>query len=169
MATLASGDPKLSPSRLLYVADKRNKCKYFKDMGAAISLLPWSCANGTADTDSLPLVVANNSTITTYATCKRTVDVGLKREYSCTFIVVDIKQPILGVDFLIHYNLGLLVDLQGGRLRDMRTGFAIQATLSSIKPLSLNHIDSIRNKYTELLNQLPELTRPADCETRHYT
>ena len=42
----------------------------------------------------------------------------------------------------------------------MRNGLAIPATLSSIKPLSLNRIDSTRNKYTELLNQFPELTRP---------
>ena len=42
----------------------------------------------------------------------------------------------------------------------MRTGLAIPATLSSIKPLSLNRIDSTRNEYTELLNQFPELTRP---------
>ena len=68
------------------------------DTGAAVSVLPWSCANGTADTDILPLVAAN-SMITTYDTCKRTVDVGLKREYSWTFIVADIEQPILGADF----------------------------------------------------------------------
>ena len=42
----------------------------------------------------------------------------------------------------------------------MRTGLTIQATLSSIKPLSLNSIDSIRKEYTELLNQFSELTRP---------
>ena len=128
------------------------------DTGTALSVLHRSCAKGTAGTDSLPLVAANNTMITTYGTCKRIVCVGLKREYSWIFIVADIKQPILGADFLIHYNL--LVDLQGRSLRDMRTGLGIQATLSSIKPLSLNHIDSICNEYTELLNQFPELTRP---------
>ena len=107
------------------------------------------------DADSLPLVAANNLTITTYGTSKRIVDVGLKREYSWTFIVADVKQPILGADFLIHHNL-----LAGRCLRDMRTGLAIAATLSSIKPLSLNRMDSTRNEYTELLNQFPDLTRP---------
>ena len=148
----------MSPSRLLYVTDKQNKCNYLIDKGAAVSVSPRSCANGTADTDSSPLVAANNSTITFYGTCKRTVDVGLKSEYPWTFIVADIKQPISGADFLIHHNL--LVDSQGRCLRDMRTGFALQATLSLIKPLSLNCIDSIRNEYTELLNQFPELTGP---------
>ena len=72
--------PKLSTCKLLYVADRRNKCNYL--IGAAVSVLPRSCANGTVDADSLPLVAANNSTITTYSTSKRIVDVGLKKEYS---------------------------------------------------------------------------------------
>ena len=70
--------PTLSPSRLLDTADKRNECKYLIATGAAVSVLPKSCASRTTYTTSLPLVAANNATITTYGTCKRTVDVGLK-------------------------------------------------------------------------------------------
>ena len=53
VATLAPGEitetrhdsaeatlPKLFPFKLLYVADKRNKCKYLIDTGAAVSVLP---------------------------------------------------------------------------------------------------------------------------------
>ena len=171
VATLASGEitetrhdsaeatlPTLSPSKLLYVADKRNKCKYLIDTGVAVSVLPKSCANRTTDTGSLPLVAANNTTITTYSTSKRIVDIGLKREYAWRFVIADIEQPIIGADFLIHYSL--LVDLKSRCLRDMRTGSAIPATLSSIKPLSLNRVDIVRNEYTKLLSQFPELTRP---------
>ena len=169
VATLASGSitrhdfaeansPKLFHSKLLYVADKRHKCKYLIDRGAALSVLPKSCANGISDADSLPLVAANNSTINTYGNCKHVVDVGLKREYPWTFIVADVKQPIIGADFLIHYNL--LVDLRSRCRRDMRTGLAIAASLSSITPLSLNRVDIVQNEYTKLLGQFPELTRP---------
>ena len=42
----------------------------------------------------------------------------------------------------------------------MWTGLAIPATLSSIKPLSLNRVDTVQNDYTKLLGQFPELTRP---------
>ena len=42
----------------------------------------------------------------------------------------------------------------------MRTGLAIPATLLSIKPLSLNRVDTVQNNYTKLLGQFPELTRP---------
>ena len=72
--------------------------------------------------------------------------------------VADVQQPIIGADFLIHYNL--LVDLRRRCLRDMRTGLAIAASLSSIKPLSLNKVDTVQNEYTKLLGQFPELTRP---------
>ena len=95
VAALASGEitearhgsaeaplPRLSPSNLLYVADKRNKCKYIIDTGAAVSVLPKSCANKTSDATFLPLVAANNTTINTYSTNRHVVDVGLKRDYA---------------------------------------------------------------------------------------
>ena len=132
-ATLASGEitearqvsveasfPSLSPSKLLYVADKHNKCNYLIDTGAAVSVLPKSCANRTSDAACLPLVAANSTTINTYGNCRRVVDVGLKRHYAWTFKVANVKQPIIGADFLIHYSL--LVDLKSRCLRDMRTG-----------------------------------------------
>ena len=133
----------LSPSKLLYVADKHNKCNYLIDTGAAVSVLPKSCANRTSYAACLPLVAANITTINTYA---------------WTFIVADVKQPIIGADFLIQYSL--LVDLKSRCLRDMRTGLAIPATLSSINPLSLNRVETLQNDYTKLLGQFPELTRP---------
>ena len=169
VATLAPGEitetrhdsaeatlPKLFPSKLLYVADKRNK--YLIDTGAAVSVLPKSCSNRISDADCFPLVAANNTTINTYGTSKRVVDVGLKLDYTWNFIVADVQQPIIGAHFLIHYSL--VVDLRSRCLRDMRTGLAIPASLSLITPLSLNRVDAVHNDYTKLLSQFPELTRP---------
>ena len=42
------------PSKLLYVDDKRNKCRYLIDTGGAVRVLPKSCPNRTTDTVSLP-------------------------------------------------------------------------------------------------------------------
>ena len=69
------------------------------------------------------------------------------------------KQLIIGADFFIHYNL--LVDLRSRCLRDMRTGLAIAASLSSIGPLSLNRVDTVQNEYeyTKLL-ALRQRVRP---------
>ena len=66
VATLASGEPnethdyteatltKLSPSRILYVVDKRKGCDYLIDTGAAVSVLPQACANRTATPIAYP-------------------------------------------------------------------------------------------------------------------
>ena len=91
--------PRLSPSKLLYVADKHKKCNYLIDMGAAVNVLPKSCTSRTSDAACLPLVAANNTTINTYGTSRRVGDVAPKRDYAWTFIVADVKQPIIGVDF----------------------------------------------------------------------
>ena len=61
----------LSHSKLLYVADKNHKCKLLIDTGAAVSVLPKSCANRISDADCLPLVAANNTTINTYGNSKQ--------------------------------------------------------------------------------------------------
>ena len=68
-------------SKSLYIADKHNKCKYLIDTGAAVSVLPKSCADRTSDATCvlpkscadrtsdatcLPLVAANNTTINTH-------------------------------------------------------------------------------------------------------
>ena len=42
----------------------------------------------------------------------------------------------------------------------MRTGLDMPATLSSIKPLSLNRVDTVHDDYTKLLGLFSELTRP---------
>ena len=149
----------------MYVADKRNKCEYLIDTGAAVSVLPKSCANRISDADSLPIVAANNTTIITYGTIKPVVDVGLKRDYTWKFIVADVQQPIIGaIDFLIHYSL--LVDLRSRCLRDMRTALAILASLSSITPLSLKRLH-------KTIRSVPGTDSPydegRDCQTRPYT
>ena len=71
VATLASGGVTetrhdMFHSKLLYVADKNNKRKYLIETGAAVSVLPKSCANRISDADCLPLVAANNGRATTH-------------------------------------------------------------------------------------------------------
>ena len=120
-------------------------------------MLPKSYANRNSDVACLPIGAANNTTVNTYG--KRVVDVGLKRDYAWTFIVADVKQSIIGADFLLHYSLLVTLDLKSRCLRDMRTSLAIPATSLSIKPLSLNRVDTVQKDYMKLLGQFPELTR----------
>ena len=137
-----------SKTRQHFVEEKVEKLYWLRRSDKSTCVPDYkSCANRTADPSSLPLVAANNTTITTYGSCKRIVDVGLKRDYAWTCIHSSGHKTTY-FRRIIGPTYSLLVDLKGRCSRDMRTVLAIQATLSSIKPLSLNKIDSIRNEYT---------------------
>ena len=82
------------------------------------------------------------------------------------------KQPILGADFLINYNL--LVDLSD---RCLRSGLAIPATLSSNKPdklviakrefdemIKLSVIEPSDSEWSSALHMVPKKTATGDNE-----
>jgi hypothetical protein len=43
-------------------------------------------------------------------------NLGLRRDFTWRFVVADVSQPLIGVDFLSHF--GLLVDCRNNRLLD---------------------------------------------------
>lgn len=61
--------------------------------------------------DSYKIYAVNGSEIKTYGTKTLNVDFNLRRPYRWTFVTLmaDVKQPILGADFLGHHKL--LVDI----------------------------------------------------------
>jgi hypothetical protein len=93
---------------------------------------------------------------------------GLRRDFTWRFVVADVTQPIIGVDFLSHF--GLLVDCRNNRLLNGVTVLSVPAqAVSTLAPsvktiLSGTAIDS-------LLAEFPDLTHPAGVqrEVRHNT
>ena len=64
------------------------------------------------------------------------LDVVLHRTFRWSFLVAEVSQPILGVDFLRHFRV--LVDLANSRLTDTETFFTVPAPISTFVPLQLN-------------------------------
>ena len=64
----------------------------------------------------MTLEAVNGTSITTHGTRSLTLDLGLRRTFRWVFIVAKIDKPILGADFLSHFNL--LVDMTHCRLVD---------------------------------------------------
>ncbi|XP_076176653.1 uncharacterized protein LOC143151438 [Ptiloglossa arizonensis] len=62
---------------------------------------------------------ANGTRIATYGTTVISLNLSLRREFTWRFIVADVDAPIIGMDFLVHYNL--LVDPRNKRLLDATT------------------------------------------------
>lgn len=64
-------------------------------------------------------VIRSNTVIKTYGNRTRTVNLELRRPFRWQFIVADVRQLIIGADFLAHY--GILPDLKNRRFVDGQT------------------------------------------------
>ncbi|GFV58195.1 retrovirus-related Pol polyprotein from transposon 297 [Trichonephila clavipes] len=56
------------------------------------------------------LFAANNTKIPAYGMVRKELNLGLRRPFIWTFIIADVSSPIIGADFLKHFNL--LIDLK---------------------------------------------------------
>ena len=93
---------------------------------AEVSAFPPSRSERTHRQEHFSLQAVNNTPIAMYDT--RSLNLGLRCTFCWVFILADVKQPILGADFL--RNFGLLVDVRHNRLSDAHTQLRVQGIVS---------------------------------------
>lgn len=128
------------------------------DTGANVSVLKSEeCSRGL--TTDYKLYAANGSAIHTYGEKRITLDLGLRRPFTWTFILADVKTAIIGADFLEYHKL--LVDMHGKRLIDEITKLPTPAVIvRANEPMSLSTIAvNIPQDVKALLNKYIEITR----------
>lgn len=81
----------------------------------------------------------------------------MRRPCRWDFIVADVKQPILGADFLKYHNL--LVDVSAQKLIDQVTDIKVVASIVSINEPTVLSV-SIHHPYHNLLSIFPSITKP---------
>lgn len=140
------------------------------DTGADISVIPKGMLRGTHKPTDIRLFAANNTEIRTYGTITQVLDIGLRRPFRWNFVIADVKQPIIGADFLAHH--GILLDLKNRRLIDEHTTLTTKTHASNAKQTSVSTINS-NCKVKELLRKYIEITRPTGLtntihEVRHH-
>jgi hypothetical protein len=114
------------------------------------------------------LCAANGTTIHTYGWVPLSLNFGLRRDFTCRFVVSDVTHPIIGVDFLSHF--GLLVDCRINRLLDDVTSLSVPAQAASALIPSVKTIIG-DTPIDSLLAEFADLTRPTGVqrEVRHNT
>ena len=95
------------------------------------------------------------------------MDFGLRRAFRWVFIVADLPTPIIGADFLCHYNL--LVDVKHQRLIDSSTSLTVQGVTSQTVSISPMFVVASASRYDTLLREYPGISRPvySHTEVRH--
>lgn len=161
------------PSRLFYILDHTTSSRFLVDTGAEVSIIPPSRAERSRRHWNFNLLAVNNTEIATYGVRSLTLNLGLHRTFRWLFIIADVKQPILGADFLQHF--GLLVDMRHSQLSDSTTQLKVCgiSTHNTSLQLSLLPKDP-HNEFLTLLSRFPQVTQtsfsddPVKHEVRHH-
>ena len=156
MAARVSGQ---SPSRLFFVLDRDTGTRFLVDTGAEVSVIPPSPNERANEQTGLVLRAANDSTMNTFGTRSQTLRLGPRQTFQWVFVVAEVKRPIIGADFLKHYQL--LVDVAQRRLIHAPTQSLLQGVLSSCSSMQLALLSSVpANRYEALLREFPSVIQP---------
>ena len=120
---MATSVPGHHPCRLFYVTDCTSGLHFLVDTGAEVSIIPASVSDRTHHRNNFTLQAVNN-TIATYGNRLLTQNIGLRCAFQWVFIIADVKNPIIGADFLHTYSI--LVDIAHNRLVDSLTQLQVQ-------------------------------------------
>ena len=141
----------------LFVTDRDSRIRFLVDTGADLCIFPRTMARGPREKSTYELCAANGTTIATYGIITLTLNLGLRRAYTWRFVIADVSKPIIGVDFLAHYEL--LVDVRNHRLLDALTLLAVRGQVAEGGAPSIKTVLGT-SLYHELLQTFPEITRP---------
>ena len=116
-----------------------------------VSVLSPSSSDRKHKTDKLTLLAVNDTPISTYGKRSLTLNLGLRRSLPWIFIIADVQKPILGADFLRHFEL--LVDVNQ---KHTKTQLHIQGILSvDSSPQTSIFPKSSDCQYSKLLAEFP--------------
>ena len=168
MATSVAGPT--HPIRLFHIYDSNSNTRFLVDTGADVCVIPSIRIERSHSPSPCFLQGVDGSQNATYDVCSCTQNIGLRRTFRWVFTIANVKQAILGADFLHHF--GLMVDMRHCVLLDLNTHLSIHGILSdpsssspSIIRLQLDYTDP----YLTILSEFLALTQPyaADRPIKH--
>lgn len=130
--------------------------KILVDTGADVSVLPITCNDFDVRPTAIMLYAANGSPIKVIGEKSIKIDVGLRREFLWSFVVAGVTSPIIGSDFIKHYDL--LIDLRRNRLVDNITGLVVQLTSSMFCETAVIKTFNSADEFASILATGPALS-----------
>lgn len=107
------------------------------------------------------LTAANNSLIPVFGQKVLPLNLGLRRNFSWLFLVADVRQPILGADFLHRFALN--VDVLHKQLVDTSTQLSVKMISTHVTPVvATTSLATTNSRYAAILQHFPTLTQPPD-------
>lgn len=136
------------------------------DSGSVISVIPRSAFKQNPQKGDLVLYAANQTPIFTYGKQVIQLNLGLRREFSWTFIIADTHTSIIGADFLSKFQL--LIDLNNKQLIDSTTGLTTNARLNDGSNTAISTVDNAVD-FRGLLQEFIAITRTSQLTVNNNT
>ena len=152
---------------LLHVTDKLEGHKWLVDGGALLSIIPPTPSQRRHGSNGLGLCAANGTKIDCYGSVQKTIVIG-ERSFTFLFTIANVRQRILGADFLAEFYLA--PNHRDGSLIDLNTLDVIPAT-NALRPPTRNgrlHSWLPKNHVLAHANALPRFLA-ADGESAETT
>ncbi|GFU59169.1 retrovirus-related Pol polyprotein from transposon 297 [Trichonephila clavipes] len=150
-------EPSKHTSRL-FLSDRKSGQKFLIDSGSEICVIPPSPTMNKSPQSNFSLFAANNTKIPAYGMVRKELNLGLRRPFIGNFIIADVSSPIIGADFLKHFNL--LIDLKKKRLVDVETSLFTSCVFSNIVQPSILTVDA-NISFKNILSEYPDLSNPS--------
>lgn len=146
-------------SRLFFVTDSSTGTRFLVDTGAEVSCVPPALKDKRHQSPIFQLHAANNSKINTYGRRSLTLNLGLRRVFRWVFLIADVRHPIIGADFLSHYNL--TVDVRAKALRDETTSLSVCGVRASSETTAISMLPPAPSPFEAILSEFPGITKPS--------
>jgi hypothetical protein len=92
VCTTSSGRP--------FVMDRNSKQRYLVDTGSDLCVFPRRPLPGRRERTDYTLYAANGTTIPTYGWTSRSMNLGLRHDFTWRFVIADVDLPIIREDLL---------------------------------------------------------------------
>ena len=145
-------------SFLLHVVDSRRNEQWLVDGGALLSIIPPTRQQRRLGPSGPQLRAANGTEIRCFGSLTRTITIG-QTDFEFNFIIADVKNRIIGADFLAHFYLApnhrdaLLLNLH-----DFSTLPATHAR--GIVNTPVNFVSHVDDPFFKLLDDFPDIQTP---------
>ena len=138
-----------------FIKDELSDYRFLVDTDAFRSILPPLRDNSSIHPSSSQLVAANGTSIRTYG--EQEVSIRLSgRTYTWTFIIADVRHPLLGADFLSHFSL--VVDVARHRLLNTDSFTSVPLCISNIEE-NINLLSPDDN-YSDIIKDFDNVFKP---------
>ena len=152
---------------LLHVIDENEGNKWLVDGGALLSIIPPTKPQRRLGPNGTQLCAANGTKIDCYGKIRKNLLIG-NRSFNFEFVIANVRQRILGADFLASFYLA--PNHRDGTLIDLDNLDVLPATFAhNAKSNPVTFINEVDDPCYKLLDSFPEILTPSfePAEVKH--